>query len=92
MTVLDDSTYTITYHKGVLAGSPFNYYTVFYPRHLLEGLDPTEFSNWDFWTHPVGNGPYRYVRHIPKTMIEFEANPDYFLGQPKIERNKNPIV
>ena len=61
-------------------------WTIFLPRHLLEDLDPGAFYDWDFWTHPVGNGPYRYVRHVPKTMIAFEANPDYFLGQPKIER------
>ena len=42
--------------------------------------------SWDFWTHPVGNGPYRYVRHVPKTMMEFEANPDFYKGKPKIER------
>lgn len=37
--------------------------------------------------HPaVGAGPYRYVRHVPKTMMEFAANPDYFLGKPRIER------
>lgn len=33
--------------------------------------------SWDFWSHPVGNGPYRYVRHVPKTMLELEANPDF---------------
>ena len=39
---------------------------------------------------PVKNfivlGPYRYVRHVPKTMIELEANPDYYRGKPRIER------
>jgi peptide/nickel transport system substrate-binding protein len=59
---------------------------VFYPKHLLEGLDPEEFFDWEFWTHPVGNGPYRYVRHVPKTMVELKANPDYYRGKPKIER------
>jgi peptide/nickel transport system substrate-binding protein len=34
----------------------------------------------------VGNGPYRYVRHDPETMMEFRANPDYYLGKPSIER------
>ena len=86
MTVLDDSTYTITYHKGLrMQGSPLDSWTVFYPKHLLENLDPEAFNDWDFWTHPVGNGPYRYVRHVPKTMIEFEANPDFVFGTPKIE-------
>ena len=88
VTVLDDRTYTVTYHRRVIGrGSPANDdYTTYYPKHLLEKLDPKEFNNWEFWTHPVGNGPYRYVRHVPKTMMEFEANPDYYRGKPKIER------
>ena len=59
---------------------------VFWPRHLLERLEPREFYNWDFWKHPVGNGPYRFVRYLPQTMMEFEANPDYYRGKPSIER------
>jgi peptide/nickel transport system substrate-binding protein len=67
------------------------------PRHLLEGLDTAEFWDWEFWTRPVGNGPYHYVRHVPKTMFELEANPDYYGGKPKIERvvlkfGKNPLI
>ncbi|MCH1932677.1 ABC transporter substrate-binding protein, partial [Shewanella sp. A25] len=41
---------------------------------------------WDFWEHPIGNGPYRFVRLDPETMMEFEANPDFYLGKPQIER------
>jgi peptide/nickel transport system substrate-binding protein len=58
---------------------------VYWPKHLLERLDPKKFWDWEFWTHPVGNGPYRYVRHVPNTMVELEANPDFFAGKPKIE-------
>lgn len=88
LTVLDDSTYTIAYHSsgGYGAGWPLDTYATFYPKHLLEGLDSKEFTSWEFWEHPVGNGPYRYVRHIPQTMIELEANPDHFRGKPRIER------
>ncbi|MFQ5739206.1 MAG: ABC transporter substrate-binding protein, partial [Acidobacteriota bacterium] len=35
---------------------------------------------------PLGNGPYRYVRHIAKAMVEVEANPHYYRGKPRIER------
>ena len=84
VTVVNDSTYTVTYQKR--AESPLNTWPVYYPKHLLEDLDPKEFYDWNFWTHPVGNGPYRYVRHVAKTMMEFEANPDYFRGKPVIER------
>jgi len=88
VTVLDDRTYSVTYHRRVIGrGSPADDdYTTYYPKHLLEKLEPKEFNNWGFWTHPVGNGPYRYVRHVPKTMMELEANPDYYQGKPKIER------
>ena len=88
VTVLDDSTYTIAYHGAKAHGTPLSTWVgaKYYPKHLLEGLDPKEFFQWEFWTHPVGNGPYRYVRHMPQTMMEFEANPDYYRGTPRIER------
>lgn len=81
--VLDDFTFKITFEDPTHA---LDYYQVYYPKHLLEGLDPKGFLQWEFWTQPIGNGPYRYVRHIPKIMIELEANPDYFRGKPKIDR------
>ncbi len=60
--------------------------TVAYPSHLLKDLDPAKFYEWEFWTRPVGNGPFRYVRHVPETMVELEPNPDYYLGRPSIDR------
>ena len=33
----------------------------------------------------MGNGPYRFLRYLPQTMMEFEANPDYYRGNPRIE-------
>ena len=96
ITARDDSTLAITFTKptNALAGGCWD---VYYPKHLLEDLDPKEIADWEFWTQPVGNGPYRYVRHVPKTMIELEANPDYCLGKPKIERvvfkfGGNPLI
>jgi len=91
VTVLDDSTYTIEYHHQLSdqigVGSPLDDWMVPYPKHLLEHLDPEDFDSWDSWfSHPVGNGPYRFVRHLPRVMIEFEANPDYYRGKPSIER------
>ncbi len=84
ITVLDNFTLKVVHKKP--SRDIINDWKVFYPKHLLENLDPKEIERWEFWTHPVGNGPYRYVRHVPKTMMEFEANPDYFLGKPRIEK------
>lgn len=85
VTVVDDTTYRIRYERQG-AGSPLDDYTVYYPRHLLEGLDPAKFAEWEFWKSPVGNGPYRYVRHQAETMMELEANPDFYAGKPPIDR------
>ena len=83
--VLDDSTYTVTYKIRPRVSFPDDW-MVYYPKHLLETLDPKQCRRWDFWTHPVGNGPFRYVRTVPKTMIELEANPDYYRGKPRIQQ------
>ncbi|HYN81763.1 MAG TPA: ABC transporter substrate-binding protein [Gemmatimonadaceae bacterium] len=83
--VPDDSTFVITYSGGSIPTEP-EHWPVILPKHLLKDLAPSGFRNWDFWTRPVGNGPYRYVRHVPKTFMEFEANPDYALTKPKINR------
>lgn len=75
--VIDDFAFRITFAepKAEISG-----WTVYYPKHLLENLDPKDFYKWDFWTQPVGNGPYRYVRHVPNTMMELYANPDFYRG------------
>ena len=83
MTVLDDSTLTLRYTQPTDA---LNWWFTYYPKHLLKDLEPKDFFEWEFWIRPVGNGPYRYVRHIPQTMVELEANADYYRGKPKIER------
>jgi peptide/nickel transport system substrate-binding protein len=61
-------------------------WTVFYPRHVLEGLEPGAIASWDFWSHPIGNGPYRVARVLPQTLMELEASPSYFGPRPKIGR------
>jgi peptide/nickel transport system substrate-binding protein len=83
VTVLDDYALTVTYRHPSPGG--LDGWTQFYPKHLLEDLDPSRFYEWEFWTQPVGNGPYRYVRHVPRTLIELEANPDFYDGKPAID-------
>jgi len=84
-TVHDESTFTV---RGIgwtrWAGA--DSYMSMVPKHLLKDLDYQKWNEWDFWLRPVGNGPYRYLRYQPGTMVELEANPDYYKGKPKIER------
>ena len=77
--VLDDSTLRVRNGLGGLAEG-------FWPKHLLENLDPAEIRNWDFWNHPVGNGPYRFSGFQPNVFLELEANADYFGGKPAIDK------
>jgi len=84
ISVLDDL--TVTVRTGQIANADaYNTWPICYPKHRLERLDPTHIADWEFWTHPLGNGPYRFVRYLPQTMIEYEANPDYYRGKPTIE-------
>lgn len=85
ITVVDDLTVRIRYRqptRALLASG-----TVYYPRHVLQALDPGTFASWEFWRQPtVGNGPYRLVRQAWETVMELEANPDHFAGKPAIDR------
>jgi peptide/nickel transport system substrate-binding protein len=96
ITVIDNFTCRIRSNKPFNALVTYSWYAIL-PRHLLEGLDPKKFYHWKFWIRPVGNGLYRYVRHVPKTMVELEANPDYYGSKPKIKRvvlkfGGNPLI
>lgn len=80
--VIDDFTLKFLYQEPKI----YLWNQTFYPKHLLEELDPKEFWVWDFWAKPVGNGPFRHVRYVPEIMTEVEANSDFYGGKPKIER------
>jgi len=81
--VIDEFTFKLHNDKPI---SELPSWEVYYPKHLLEGLDTNNYYNWAFWKNPIGNGPYKFVRNIPKTMVEVEANPNYFGSPPKVKR------
>jgi peptide/nickel transport system substrate-binding protein len=56
------------------------------PKHLLDGQTGDVLKASDFVTGktPIGSGPYKFVSYTPDQNIEFDANPDYFLGSPQI--------
>lgn len=88
ITVLGSHTLRITFTEPVSA-TIFDFSGLaMLPKHLLDTLDVEAggIFTWPFWVQPVGNGPYRYVRHVPKTMTELEVNPNYYGDKPKIPK------
>jgi peptide/nickel transport system substrate-binding protein len=72
--VYAEQLYDATFHTAIL------------PAHLLEHLPPTPAAWAPFVAHPVGSGPYRWVRRQEAEFIELAANEAFFLGRPAIER------
>ena len=59
------------------------------PRHLFEGVPSGRLREAPWQRDPVGNGPFRFVRHEANRRWVFERNgefPDELGGPPKLER------
>jgi len=54
------------------------------PAHLLEKYP--NINQVPFNTHPIGTGPFKFVRWVHGDHIEWEANPTYWRGAPKLKR------
>ena len=52
------------------------------PLHILDTGDYSDINDSDFWTSPVGAGPFKYVKDIAGEQLEMTANEDYYLGCP----------
>jgi peptide/nickel transport system substrate-binding protein len=66
------------------------------PRHLLAEVPPEELQLHPFGAVcPVGNGPFRFVSHIPQDRWVFEANPAFpagLGGRPYLDRYVNRVI
>ncbi len=49
-------------------------------------------SGRDFWRHPVGTGPFRFVSQRIDQDVVIERNPLSWAGEPKIERVRFAVV
>jgi len=56
------------------------------PEHVLAGYndDKGSFNTAPYNAAPIASGPYRFVSWQRGSEVRLEANPDYFLGKPKI--------
>ncbi len=76
--VPDDYTFRVTYREP-FAPALESWATHVLPRHLLEGKD---INTSELCRHPVGTGPYRFVKWETGQKIVLERNPDYFETDP----------
>ena len=83
--------YTVVFHlkeqyapfvRTVFAEADTTYRVL--PQHLLE--HEASLDRADFNTHPIGTGPYKFVRWDRAQSVEYEANPTYFGGAPHIPK------
>ena len=56
------------------------------PKHLLEGVPVTEMKTAPFNREPIGNGPFRFVSWEANQQAVFEANEEFALGRPHLDR------
>jgi peptide/nickel transport system substrate-binding protein len=56
------------------------------PKHLLQDVPVIDMRSASFNRNPVGNGPFRFVSWTPNQQVVFEANPDFALGRPRLDR------
>ena len=51
------------------------------PKHVLQG---TDIATAPFNTSPIGTGPFKFKNRVAGSHIEFEPNPEYHGGAPKL--------
>ena len=81
--VLDDYTFQVRYKKPFAPALASWGILPILPKHLLEGKDITKS---ELARHPIGTGPYKFVKWITGDRIILESNHEYFEGRPYIDR------
>lgn len=56
------------------------------PKHIAEPAGLENLLKSDLLQNPkVTNGPFKFKEYVPGQYLAFTANPDYFLGAPKLD-------
>ena len=56
------------------------------PEHIWQGIAPSAWRGSEPARHPIGSGQYRFVRWIPRAVVELAADTANYRGSPKLSR------
>jgi peptide/nickel transport system substrate-binding protein len=89
--LVDDSTIRITLDKpnvAFLTGTAGSNSLIWIlPEHIYKDADPATIDQFPASQAPtVGSGAYQFVEYVPDQYVSFTANPNFYLGAPKIEQ------
>ena len=83
----DSATAVFWFH----ARSPQQFYDATYqlpimPEHVWKDIAPSSWRASEAAKHPIGSGQYRFVRWIPRAVVELSADTANYRGAPKLSR------
>src|SRR6266513_1632 len=87
VTTPDSATAVFWFH----ARNPQQFYDAVYslpitPEHVWKDIAPSGWRASEAAKHPIGSGQYRFVRWIPRAVVELAADTANYRGAPKISR------
>jgi peptide/nickel transport system substrate-binding protein len=62
------------------------YHVRILPAHWLDTVPRSRLAQHPFGRHPIGSGPFRFVRWDAGQQVELAADAEYFLGRPGLRR------
>lgn len=65
-----------------------NWYVGYWPmpKHIFGEMPFDQLFAEPYATKPVGNGPFKAVNYVDEQYMEMEANEDFYLGRPLLDR------
>lgn len=87
VTTPDSATAVFWFHSR----TPQQFYDATYqmpimPEHVWQGIAPSAWRGSEPAKHPIGSGQYRFVRWVPRAVVEVAADTGNYRGSPKLSR------
>ena len=56
------------------------------PKHIFGTMPLEKLFDEPYATLPIGNGPFKAVKYVDGQYMEMDANPDFYLGRPNLDK------